>query len=533
VPLIEMTSAYQTIANQGVRVPPTAIMKITDSLGRVIEPTRPPAQPILNPNHAYLMTHILADNQARSAAFGTNSVLRLSFPSAVKTGTTNDYRDNWTIGFSPDIVTGVWTGNSDNSPMEGVSGVAGAGPIWHDFMEAAHEGLPAKDFVIPAEIVAIEVCADSGTLPSPVCPERRREIFYSSQPPLGPEKDIHQIIRIDRASGLLANEFCQNNVAEQYYRVYPPDGKEWAASLGIPQPPETYCPAANIVAKITSPLDGAIVSGKVTLEGAATAANFSYYQIELGVGTNPQAFIPVQDAVWQLNEGGTLGEFDSSKVENGPYTLRVLVYNQFGNMQEARVRVLVNNALPTATPTPTEQIFIIVATDTPTPIPTSTTPPTPLPPTPTFVPTSTPAPQIIPTDTPTMPPEPPTATPDIPTEQPPVEEATPTETAVIIPEQSPVILVTLNKVEEYLDLQNVSNQPQDLRGWTVLSERDGQKCNLAGTLTPAETLRVWALAIQANQGGYNCGFSQEIWLDNEADAAILYDSTGVEVSRLE
>lgn len=96
---------------------------------------------------------------------------------------------------------------------------------------------------------------------------------------------------------------------------------------------------------------------------------------------------------------------------------------------------------------------------------------------------------------------------------------------------STIVIVALNKVEEYVDIQNISQQDQDLRGWNVYSERDGQKCNLAGTLTPGQTLRIWALASSAAQGGYNCGFSQEIWNDTEADTAILYDPFGLETSR--
>ncbi|MCB0212262.1 MAG: penicillin-binding protein 1C, partial [Anaerolineae bacterium] len=177
IPLIEMTEAYQAMANGGVLVPPTSILQITDGLGRVIEPPRSQPKQALRPEHAYLITDIMADNQARAISFGENSYLRLSRPAAAKTGTTNDFRDNWTIGYTPDIITGVWVGNADRTPMINVSGLTGAGPIWHNFMERAHEGRPVQNFVRPANIVEIEVCADSGTLPSEACPERRTEVF--------------------------------------------------------------------------------------------------------------------------------------------------------------------------------------------------------------------------------------------------------------------------------------------------------------------------------------------------------------------
>ncbi len=351
VPLIEMTGAYQAMANEGVLLPPTAILQITDSLGREIEPVRPRPRRVLRQEHAYLITHILADNQARSASVGLNSVLRLSRPAAVKTGTTNRFRDSWTIGYTPDIVAGVWVGNTDNSPTYNVSGLQGAGPIWHNFMERAHEGRPIRDFTRPPGIVELEVCALSGTIPSSVCPERRSEIFFKDQPPLGPEHDIYQLIEVDRNTGLRANEFCRTNVEERYYEVYPPDGREWAIEQGIEQPPEEYCPSTNIVARITSPIDGSRAQGFITLEGAATAANFSHYQVELGQGTSPQQFMRIHGPVHKLVEQGVLGVFDTTEVENGPYTLRLVVVDRSGGAVENRVRLLVDNP---PQPTPTE-----------------------------------------------------------------------------------------------------------------------------------------------------------------------------------
>ncbi len=403
VPLIEMTGAYQAMANGGELVPPTAILSITDSFGRPIEPARPQPRRVLRAEHAYLITHILADNEARSISVGPNSSLRLSRPAAAKTGTTNDFRDNWTVGYTSDIVTGVWVGNADNTPMNGVSGLTGAGPIWHNFMERAHEGRPVRDFVRPPAIIELEVCADSGTLPSSACPERRKEIFFQDQPPLGPEHDIHQIIAIDRNSGLRANEFCQANVEERYYRVYPPDGREWANSQGIEQPPEGYCPSSNIVATITNPVDGITVRGIITMEGAATAANFSHYQVEVGVGTGPQAFAVILGPVRDIVEQGVLGVFDTTEVENGPYTLRLVVFDQNGGAAEARTRVLVDNPLPTATSSPTATEIPVVPTDTPTLTPTLTIEP----------PTDTPSPTTAPTETPLITPPVPIVTPTI------------------------------------------------------------------------------------------------------------------------
>ena len=180
VTLLEMTGAYAVFANQGERVPILTVLKLLDGQGHIIEDVQRQMQEghgssvqVISPQHAYLITDILSDPKARTPAFGSNSVLNLTRPAAVKTGTTNDWRDNWTIGYTPDLVAGVWVGNNDNSPMRDVSGVTGAAPIWHDFMEEALQGVPVQTFGQPESIVAMEICSNSGTLPGAACPERR------------------------------------------------------------------------------------------------------------------------------------------------------------------------------------------------------------------------------------------------------------------------------------------------------------------------------------------------------------------------
>jgi hypothetical protein len=313
-------------------------------------------------------------------------------------------------------------------------------------MERAHEGLPVRDFVRPPTIIELEVCADSGTLPSEVCPQRRKEIFFQDQPPPGPEHDIHQLIDIDLNTGLRANEFCRSNVEQRYYRVYPPDGWEWALSQGIEQPPQDYCPSSNIVAKITNPVDGSTARGTIALEGSAVAANFSHYQVELGVGTGPQAFVVIHGPVSQIVEQGVLGVFDTTEVENGPYTLRLVVFDKTGGSAESRVRLLADNpATPTPTPTPMPTATAIVtptATATLVPVDTPTSTPTPTATQPIIIPTNTPTltptaththtPTPTPSPTATLPVQLPTETPTLtPTKTPTKATGTPTPTATV------------------------------------------------------------------------------------------------------
>lgn len=136
VTLLDLTTAYHTLASGGRYLPPKPILSITDSHQRTLALENPTApKSVIDPAAAFLITDMLSDNKARTPAFGADSVLKLSQPAAAKTGTTSDFRDNWTLGYTRYLVAGVWAGNSDGHPMHNISGITGAAPIWHAFME--------------------------------------------------------------------------------------------------------------------------------------------------------------------------------------------------------------------------------------------------------------------------------------------------------------------------------------------------------------------------------------------------------------
>ncbi|MFQ5595316.1 MAG: transglycosylase domain-containing protein [Anaerolineae bacterium] len=199
VTLEDLTTAYATLSNEGKYVPPQAILWVADSEGRVIYQYEPPIpEQVLDPRAVYLVTDILSDNAARTPEFGPNSSLRVSQPAAAKTGTTNDIRDNWTLGYTPYLTVGVWAGNSDNSAMIHSSGLTGAGPLWHDFMEGIFTSPELlselreivsplqQTFERPEGIVEAEICVlNSLQEPTAECPEKRREIFIEPETPEG------------------------------------------------------------------------------------------------------------------------------------------------------------------------------------------------------------------------------------------------------------------------------------------------------------------------------------------------------------
>lgn len=189
VRLLDLTSAYAALAAGGDLATPYAVARVRDSGGHVLyERTPTPTRRVLSAQHAYLIADILSDPDARLLGFGPTSPFDLPFPAAAKSGTTTGFRDDWTLGFTPEIAVGVWVGNADGSPTQAVSGMEGAGPIWRDVMSAAAFGRRMTWPARPAGLVERAVCAPTGLLPGPDCPAQMRELFVAGTEPTRPER---------------------------------------------------------------------------------------------------------------------------------------------------------------------------------------------------------------------------------------------------------------------------------------------------------------------------------------------------------
>jgi penicillin-binding protein 1C len=188
ITLLDLTNAYAALGAGGQLARPYAIERVRDAAGRVLyQRAQPSTQRVLSAQHAYLLADILADPDARIPGFGGVTPFDLPFAAAVKSGTTTGYRDNWTIGYTPTLAMGVWVGNADGSPMVDVSGVEGAGPIWHEAMMAAALSRPMTAFARPAGLATETVCAPTGQLPGPACPSPVREVFVAGTEPTSTE----------------------------------------------------------------------------------------------------------------------------------------------------------------------------------------------------------------------------------------------------------------------------------------------------------------------------------------------------------
>jgi 1A family penicillin-binding protein len=201
---LELTGIYSTFANGGKRVAPTSILRVQKSNGSLLYEYQPPqGEQVIDSAVAFLISDILDDDSARTPAMGANNPLDLPFPAAAKTGTSNDFRDNWTVGYTPGLAVGVWTGNSDNSEMLDISGLSGAAPLWSSFMEAVYEDnrllevlntdgvAPPAEFTRPDGIEERSICSLAGISTSSTdCALSDSEYFLLSENGAGTDSDL-------------------------------------------------------------------------------------------------------------------------------------------------------------------------------------------------------------------------------------------------------------------------------------------------------------------------------------------------------
>ncbi len=408
VSLLELTSAYSVFANYGKRIPPVAILKIVDFQGNVIYQYQPPqGEQVIRAEHAFLISSIISDNDARSWMFGRNSVLNLPFQVAAKTGTTNDFRDNWTLGYTPDLVTGVWVGNADYTPMVNTTGLTGAAPIWSAFMTYAvpyvSNNAPTP-FTIPPGIVEKVICATSGTEPSNTCRGgERNEFFASDQPPLPKSQDLLHRVTIDTWTGLVANDSCKDfvkddvvmNVSDKWARQWlrSGDGRDWLDAHDMPHKPtfsaDNECSASDPhpVLEFQSSKNGdTITQTALPILGVIDVKNggFTGWRLEYGNGNDPSDWTVLTQGNNSFPQPGLIYTWDLTTVQANQITLRLYLLNGEDGYAEKRVTLGLNlpTPVPSATISPTAIPPTAFPTDTSIPViltPTSTETLTPFP----------------------------------------------------------------------------------------------------------------------------------------------------------
>ncbi len=384
VRLLDMTYAFSVFANDGVMagkpVPnprtgfrpldPVAILLVKDRNGKVLEEyRRPETKRIISPQLAYLMNNILSDTKARVAAFGRFSkYLALpDRPAAAKTGTTNDYRDAWTIGYTPDLAVGVWVGNSDNEPMVHTPGSLGAAPIWHYLMEWYHKGKPVHTFTEPPGIVHKTVCWPSGLQVTPDCQKTEDEIFIAGTEPKIPD-NVWQAFEINKVNGKLATPYTPPEYRERkIYMILPPEAADWIRENHIPQPPKEFDdmfgpgPVDPFVG-IAQPRPYSYVHGAVTIIGNARQDSFKFYRVDVGQGANPTSWQTITGEQYHQVQNNVLATWNASDLD-GLYTIRLTLVRGDGGIRETTAPVVVDNTPPEVKITHPDQDAVYVMED--------------------------------------------------------------------------------------------------------------------------------------------------------------------------
>lgn len=362
VRLLDMASAYSAFANGGYKIEPVAILKIEDKQQRVIYENKPvKPERVLDEKVAFLINNILSDNNARLLTFGPNSYLNLGARAvAVKTGTTNDLRDNWTIGWSKAVIVGVWVGNNDNEKMKNVaSGVSGAAPIWRRQMLDVLTKIPDQPFTAPDGVSEVEVDKVSG-YPAHDGFGSYREWFINGLVPSGPDT-IHTKVKLCKGdSGKLADKIAisQGNYDEKEYIVIKEKDPltndslwqkaidDWIARQdnSIYKPPTELCGATAVMdIQVVTPGDRSRVDGdEVTLRFAVVS---SKPVVEVRVYLDESLIEPV------ITDGNYIRTI---KTTTGGHSLRVVAKTHEGTEESKRVSFAVNQDWVSPTPSPTD-----------------------------------------------------------------------------------------------------------------------------------------------------------------------------------
>lgn len=342
----DMAQVYGTLANQGVQQPLKAVLKVEDPSGRVLESYTPGnGKKIVDPKYVYLVTNILSDNDARKRLFGANNKLQLgNRPAAVKTGTTDDNKDAWTIGYTPSMSTVVWVGNFDNKAMNGIQGSTGATPIWNGFMKRALDGTPVEQFKQPDGIVSVTIDSTSGMLPGPYS-KTRNEIFVKGTEPTQVDTFSKQV-QVDKDNGLLANQAtiatgnAQTVVCtqlEEPVEAWQAQTNDWMSKQGPPYgcPTETsnlyHTAGDSPIVQITSPANNATVatSFQVTANASSAGTITKVTFLLDGVPVSTTTSIPYQYTY---------------KTTTGSHTISVKAQDSNGNEGSASLTLKVGGA---------------------------------------------------------------------------------------------------------------------------------------------------------------------------------------------
>lgn len=356
VRLLDLTGAYGAFATGGTHHEPVSILKVEDQKGKTLEEYKEEkGNRVMTEGQAFIISNILSDNEARTAVFGPNSLLRIPGRTvAVKTGTTNDRRDNWAVGWTPEIIVGAWVGNNDNSPMKSVaSGVSGASPIWNRITREVLNGKSDTPFKTPDNIVTLEVDKVSGYRAHDGFPSRTEYFIKGTEP--DDDDSIHTMLKLCKAEGKLAtpSQVAANDYDSKEYYVFKeedptaaPGGEnmwqkgiiDWIATQNNPQynPPSDYCGSSNpLNVEFVSPTDKQEVdpTDGTLIVRVNPSSTSDIVQLQIQLDNNSP--VTLTTSPWRTTFTG---------VKNGVHTLTATAKDSAGHTSDRKITIGVNVA---------------------------------------------------------------------------------------------------------------------------------------------------------------------------------------------
>ncbi|UCF60267.1 MAG: transglycosylase domain-containing protein, partial [Anaerolineaceae bacterium] len=366
VTLLDMAFSYGIVANGGQLVgmaapsesglpavrslDPVAIIRVENASGREIYNYTQEERAVLSQQLSYLLVDVLSDEAARWPTFGHPNPFEIGRPAGVKSSTIMDGYDNWTIGFTPSHLVGVWIGNLDDNPIRQMNALNGATPIWHAIIRYATRDTPREVWALPAGVSLMEVCDPSGLLPTRYCPNVVREVFIHGTEPTHYD-NLYQPFLINKETNKLATlNTPLEYVEERVYMIPPPEAAEWARQVGIEGPPQEYDTQYEGLdvdpdVHFTSPQPFDILRGEVILQGNARPEAFEYFRLQYGRGLNPSRWIQIGEDITTPVSDGVLGSWDTGGL-NGLYTLQLLVVQSDGRIATAATYITIDNQPP-------------------------------------------------------------------------------------------------------------------------------------------------------------------------------------------
>lgn len=369
ISLLDHTYAYSVLGNGGVMagqkvapslqqagfrsLQPVSILEVTDSEGQILWGSDSSLQEkVLSESVHFIITDVLSDDRARAAAFGFDTALTLEDrPVAAKTGTTNNIKDAWTLGYTPQLAVGVWVGNTENTPMNSLSGLTGAAPIWNEVMREYHGNKPVEWYDPPGTVIREQVCSPSGLRISADCQATVSEWFIEGTFP-AEEDNVWQQFELDLSSGQLAtSSTTPENRQSKFFQILPIEAQDWILETGFPQPPAGLSQGGaeneQRTVGLLSPSTGEHLRFDVPITGYVHEPSTRGWRLELQSAEPNTAAMEIAAGTGPTGNQD-LATLSTANLNDGRYVLRLVVQHQNGSIENLSSNILVDNSPPVA-----------------------------------------------------------------------------------------------------------------------------------------------------------------------------------------